>query len=88
MPFFLVGDDAFSLNENMQKLYGHRVLTREEIILNYWLFRVRRVSENVFGILTNQFQVDLIELIVFQNVIFISKNIRILQESEVLIENV
>ncbi|XP_052233365.1 uncharacterized protein LOC127846236 [Dreissena polymorpha] len=58
MPYFLVGDDAFSLSENMQKPYGHRVLTRDEIILNYRLSRARRVSENAFGNLANRFQVQ------------------------------
>ncbi|XP_052281075.1 putative nuclease HARBI1 [Dreissena polymorpha] len=58
MPFFLVGDDAFSLSENMQKPYGHRVLTRDERILNYRLSRARRVSENAFGILANRFQMN------------------------------
>lgn len=71
MPFFLVGDDAFSLSENMQKPYGHRVLTREERILNYRLSRARRVSENAFGILANRFQV----IIVFSKRNFIYKTI-------------
>lgn len=57
MPFFLVGDDAFSLSEHMQKPYGQRALTGEERILNYRLSRARRVSENAFGILANRFQV-------------------------------
>ena len=57
MPFFLVGDDAFSLSEHMQKPYGHGALTREERNLNYRLSRARRVSENAFGILANRFQV-------------------------------
>lgn len=37
MAFFLLGDDALSLSENMQKYHAHRVLTREKRILNYLL---------------------------------------------------
>ncbi|XP_052218322.1 uncharacterized protein LOC127835941 [Dreissena polymorpha] len=62
MPYFLVGDDAFILNDNMQKPYGHRVLTRDESILNYRLARARRVSENAFGILANRFQILLTKM--------------------------
>lgn len=40
MPFFLAGDNAFSLSENMQKPYGHKALTRKERILNYRLSKV------------------------------------------------
>ena len=75
MPIFLVGDDGFSLTENMQKPYGNRVLTKVERTLNYRLSRARRVSEKSFGILTNRFQVDVIEFIVFQKVIFISERL-------------
>ncbi|KAH3849444.1 hypothetical protein DPMN_091846 [Dreissena polymorpha] len=35
---------AFSLSENMQKPYGHGVLTRDESILNYRLSRTRTRS--------------------------------------------
>ncbi|XP_052795989.1 uncharacterized protein LOC128228616 [Mya arenaria] len=60
MPFFLVvvvRGDALSLSEHMQKPYGQRSLTGEEIILNYRLSRARRVSENAFGILADRFQI-------------------------------
>ncbi|XP_052281179.1 uncharacterized protein LOC127878691 [Dreissena polymorpha] len=57
MPYFLVGDDAFSLSDNIKKPYGHRVLTRDVSILNYLLPRARRISENAFGILANRFQI-------------------------------
>ncbi|KAH3771493.1 hypothetical protein DPMN_172815 [Dreissena polymorpha] len=46
----LVGGDAFSLSRNMQKPYGHRVLTRDERILNYRLSRASRVSEMRSGL--------------------------------------
>ncbi|XP_052242474.1 putative nuclease HARBI1 [Dreissena polymorpha] len=62
MPYFLVGDDAFSLRENMQKPKGHRVLTTDDRILNYRLSRARRVSENAFEILANRFQILLTKM--------------------------
>ncbi|XP_052215138.1 uncharacterized protein LOC127833748 [Dreissena polymorpha] len=62
MPYFLVGDDTLNLSENMQKPYGHRVLTRDESILNYRLSRARRVSENAFRILANRFQILLTKM--------------------------
>ncbi|XP_048755473.2 uncharacterized protein LOC125666342 [Ostrea edulis] len=57
MPYFLVGDDAFSLAKNMMKPYGQRDLSREQRILNYRLSRARLVSENAFGIISNRFQI-------------------------------
>lgn len=57
IPYFLVGDDAFSLTVNMMKPYGQRDLSREQRVMNYRLSRARRVSENAFGILTNRFQI-------------------------------
>ena len=59
IPYFFIGVDAFSLNKNFQKPYGHRGLTREERIFNYRLSRARRISENAFGILANRFQVNI-----------------------------
>ena len=59
VPYFLVGDDAFSLETYMMKPYGHKNLSRDERIFNYRLSRARRVVENTFGILANRFQVML-----------------------------
>ena len=57
MPYYVVGDDAFSLRSTMMKPYSQRCLQNEERIFNYRLSRARRVSENAFGILANRFQV-------------------------------
>ena len=57
VPFYLAGDDAFPLENNIMKPYSQRNLSEEKMILNYRLSRARRISENVFGILSSRFRV-------------------------------
>ena len=57
IPFFLIGDGAFALEEFLMKLHDHRNLTCEERVFNYRLSWARHVVENAFGIMPMQFLV-------------------------------
>jgi len=58
MPYIIVGDEAFPLKKYLLKPYpGSQIQgDRSKRIFNYRLSRARRVSENVFGILSQKFQ--------------------------------
>ena len=55
IPYYIVGDDAFSLKTWLMKPFAHRNLTREQRVFNYRLSRARRIVENAFGIMANRF---------------------------------
>ena len=54
VPYLLTGDDAFSLTPYLLKPYPMAGLSDEQRIFNYRLSRMRRISENAFGILANR----------------------------------
>ena len=67
VPYVFVGDDAFALKTFMMKPYAQRHLNISRRVYNYRHSRARRISENLFGILSNRFRV-------FQTVINLDPN--------------
>jgi len=59
VPYVITGDDAFGLKPFLMKPYPLSGLSNEERIYNYRLSRMRRVSENAFGILANKWRIFL-----------------------------
>ena len=56
-PFVLLGDDAFALKMYLMKPFPQRGLTDEKRVYNYRHSRARRISENLFGIISNRWRV-------------------------------
>ena len=54
IPYFIIGDNAFALNEWMMKPFTAAPLEQDERFFNYRLSRARRCVENAFGILANR----------------------------------
>ena len=52
LPYMIVGDEAFPLQEEIMKPYARKQLDDAKRIFNYRLSRIRIVSDNVFGILS------------------------------------
>ena len=59
LPYAIVGDDAFALDEHMLKPFNRQKMDRTQQIFNYRLSRARRCSENAFGILASRFRLFL-----------------------------
>ena len=57
MPYVFLGDDAFALKRFMMKPYPQQNLTPDKRLYNYRHSRGRRISENLFGILANRWQI-------------------------------
>jgi hypothetical protein len=56
--FFLIGDEAFPLSENLMKVYpGQHPKGSKERIFNYRNCRARRIVENIFGLTSSVFRV-------------------------------
>ena len=55
--YVCTGDDAFPLSLYMTKPFPQINLTKEKRIFKYRLSRIRRISENGFGILANKWRV-------------------------------
>ena len=57
VPFVFIGDEAFSISNNVMRPYSGKHLTVKQRIFNYRLSRARRYFECAFGILANKWRV-------------------------------
>ena len=57
LPYFLLGDEAFALDQNLMKPFPHRTTMGDEKIFNYRLSQARRIVENAFGLICARFRV-------------------------------
>ncbi|XP_068692685.1 uncharacterized protein [Montipora foliosa] len=56
VPCYLLGDEAFALDEHLMKPYPYRSAMGDQKVFNYGLSRAR-IVENAFGILCERFRV-------------------------------
>ena len=66
LPFAIVGDDAFALDDHMSKPFNRQNMDHTQRIYNYRLSRARRCSENAFGILASRFRLFLKDIHAYQ----------------------
>lgn len=57
IPYYILGDEAFALEQNIMKPFPHRSAMGDEKVFNYRLSRARRIAENAFGILCARFRI-------------------------------
>ncbi|RLU20862.1 hypothetical protein DMN91_007476 [Ooceraea biroi] len=62
VPYVILADAAFPLQNHILKPYPSRNLSYDERIYNYRLSRGKRIVENAFGILANRFRVLLTQI--------------------------
>lgn len=53
IPYFLVGDEAFSLKTWTMKPLPTQNMSHKQRVYNYIISRARRVVENAFGLITS-----------------------------------
>lgn len=56
-PYVIVGDEAFPLKTYLMRSYPGTDLDTSKRVFNYRLSRARRIVENAFGILSQQFRI-------------------------------
>lgn len=56
LSFVFLGDEAFSLHDNILKPYAQRELTEEKRIFNYRLSRARNCIEKTFWLISSRFR--------------------------------
>ena len=49
MPYVIVGDEAFPLQNHLMRPYPGRGCPEDQQVFNYRLSRARRIVENAFG---------------------------------------
>lgn len=59
MPYVILGDEAFSLHENLMKPYpkNQSLMDKDKSIYNYRHSRARRTTENAVGIMAAYFRI-------------------------------
>ena len=57
VPYFIIGDNAFGINETLINPFSIRYMDYYERIFNYRLSRARRIAEKAFAILAHKFRV-------------------------------
>jgi len=57
MAYTFIGDEAFSLSQNMMRPFSGKLLSNTKRIFNYRLSRARRNVESAFGILSNKWKI-------------------------------